>query len=357
MGVEEELLVVAADGSPRGMAATVLAGDDSLEKEIQRQQVETATVPCTTTDALADEVHRRRRDAVGAARRAGVEVVPLGTPPVPVEPQVTPEHRYRRMVAEYGRVASDQLTCGCHVHVEVGSLEEGVGVLDRVGPWLPVLRALSANSPFWQGEDTGYASYRTAVWNRWPSAGPPGPFGSLDAYDQAISAMLDTGALLDDGMVYFDARLSRALSTVELRVADVCLAVDDAVLVGALARALVATAARSWAAGEPPPAARREVLELAHWRAARSGLGDALVDPVSGRPAPAAAVLHALRAHVADALADAGDTALVERGCARVLADGTGARVQRALAAEHGGDLHALVTAVAARTDRASSLR
>jgi carboxylate-amine ligase len=233
----------------------------------------------------------------------------------------------------------------------VSSLEEGVGVLDRIGPWLPALRALGANSPFWHGEDTGYASYRTTIWDRWPSAGPTGPFGSLAAYDETVAAMLDTGALLDDGMVYFDARLSRALSTVELRVSDVCLSVDDAVLVAALARALVTTAARSWAAGEPVRATRQEVLSLAHWRAARSGLADALVNPVSGRPAPAAAVLRALRTHVADALTDAGDADLVEDDCARVLADGTGSAVQRALAAAHGGDLHAVVTAAVARTD------
>lgn len=354
MGVEEELLLVGPDGAPRDVAATVLAADDSLEEEIQSEQVETATVPCETAGALRAELVRRRRNAIDAARTAGAGIVPLGAPPVAVEPHVSPEHRYRRMIDEYGRVASEQLTCGCHVHVEVGTLEEGVGVLDRIGPWLPVLRALAANSPYWQGEDTGYASYRTTIWNRWPSAGPTGPFGSLAGYEHAVAAMLDTGALLDDGMIYFDARLSTALSTVELRVADVCLTVEDAVLVASLARGLVATASRAWADGEPPSVTRHEVLALTHWRAARSGLDGVLVNPVSGRPAPAGAVVGALREHVADALDEAGDTDLVEKGCERLLSEGTGAAVQRALAAEHDGDLAAMVAAVLSRTDAAS---
>ncbi len=127
----------------------------------------------------------------------------------------------------------------------------------------------SANSPFWHGEDTGYASYRTQIWQRWPTAGATGAFGTPECYDQVVADLIASGAALDEGMIYFDARPSRHYPTLELRVADVCLSVDEAVLVAALGRALVTTAAERWAAGEAVPDVRPEQLRAASWRAAR----------------------------------------------------------------------------------------
>jgi carboxylate-amine ligase len=354
-GAEEELLLVdTATGAPRGRAGAVRdeAGGD-LDGEMRTEQVETATAPHQGTDDLAADLRRRRREARDAARASGVDVAGLATSPVApeetAEPAAIPEGRYGRIADRFGAIATAQLTSGQHVHVEVGSPEEGVGVLDRIGPWLPVLRALAANSPCWRGRDTTYASYRSVVWSRWPSAGPTRVFGSLAAYDAAVAAMLATDTVLDEAMVYFDARLSRELGTVEVRVADVALEVDDAVLVAVLVRALVATAAQAHRRGEELPSAPVEALRLSHWRAARFGLSGDLVDPHDGHPKPAAEVLDALRGHVADALADAGDTDRAAEGCARLLADGTGADRQRAAAREANGDLAAVVRDARAR--------
>ncbi len=126
-----------------------------------------------------------------------------------------------------------------------------------------MLLALSSNSPFWQGADSGYASYRTQVWYRWPTAGPTEPFGDAAGYDRATARLLATGVPLDAGQFYFDARISATHPTVEVRVADVCLLARDAVLLAALTRGLVETAAREAADGLPvptspsPPCARR----------------------------------------------------------------------------------------------------
>lgn len=348
-GAEEELLLVdPASGAPRGRAGAVRdEAEGALDGEMRSEQVETATAPHHTAADLAADLHRRRREAREAARASGVDVAGLATSPVApdaaTESAAVPEGRYGRIADRFGAIATAQLTSGQHVHVEVGSPEEGVGVLDRVGPWLPVLRALATNSPWWRGRDTTYASYRSVVWSRWPSAGPTRVFGSLSAYEAAVASMLATGTVLDEAMVYFDARLSRELGTVEIRVADVALEVDDAVLVAVLARALVATAARARTRGEPTPTVPVEALRLAHWGAARWGLSGDLVDPRDGRPAPAREVLDALRAHVADALADTGDAELVADGCARLLTKGTGAQRQRAAARAADGDLTAVV--------------
>jgi carboxylate-amine ligase len=236
------------------------------------------------------------------------------------------------------------------VHVGVDSPDEGVGVIDRVGPWLPVLRALTANSPYWQGRDTGYASYRTEVWGRWPSAGPTEPFGSAATYDATVQTMVETGTVLDAGMIYFDARLNQKLSTVEVRVADVMLDVDDVVVFAAIARALVTTAAHRWHEATADVPMRTEVLKLAHWQAAHAGLTGDLVDPATVRPAPASVVLDALYEHLREALAETGDAELVRDGLDRLLRNGAGAERQRDTARRHDGDLRAVVSDAVART-------
>lgn len=354
-GAEEELLLVdRTSGAPRGRAGTVRdESDGELDGEMRTEQIETATAPHQKADDLADDLRRRRHEAREAARATGVDVAALATSPLAPddggENAAVSEGRYGRIAERFGAIATSQLTSGQHVHVEVASPEEGVGVLDRIGPWLPVLRALAANSPHWRGLDTTYASYRSVVWSRWPSAGPTRVFGSLEAYDAAVEAMLATDTVLDDAMVYFDARLSKRLGTVEIRVTDVALEVDDTVLVAVLARALVTTAAREHRAGAAVPTAPVEALRLAHWRASRWGLSDQLVDPRTGSTAPAADVLEALRHYVADALADAGDTARASDGLARLLADGTGSERQRAAARGADGDLAAVVRDAVAR--------
>jgi glutamate---cysteine ligase / carboxylate-amine ligase len=223
----------------------------------------------------------------------------------------------------------EQLVCGCHVHVSVESDDEAVAVLDRVRVWLPSLLALSANSPFWQGKDTGYASFRSQVMNRWPTSGPPPCLGSAEAYRTLVTDMVSSGVLLDEGMVYYDARVSFRYPTVEIRAADVCLDTRDAVLVAALCRGLVETAARQWRSGEPSPATPTELLRLASWQAGRHGTRGALLDPATSLPRPAAEVLRDLVDHVRPALRDTGDEALVEDRLAEVLDRGTGADRQR----------------------------
>jgi carboxylate-amine ligase len=352
LGVEEEFLLVDPDsGEPRAVGSTVLrrAGDGDLTAELQSEQVETATDPLRDLGDLLGEIRTRRAEAARAARAAGVEAVPLGTPPVPADAHVSPGARYRAMVERFGLTGREQLTCACHVHVAVGSDDEAVGALDRIRPWLAVVLALSVNSPFWAGADTGYMGYRSQVWGRWPSAGPTGPYGSAEAYRELTATLLGTDTLLDEGMLYFDARVSHHHPTVEVRVADVCREPADAVLVAALTRALVETAAREWAEGVPADPVRTEILRVAAWRASRSGLDADLLHPHTWRPAPAADVVRALLDHVGPVLRDAGDLDTVRELWQSLAARRPGATHQRR-AFEKGGDLRAVVLdALAAR--------
>jgi carboxylate-amine ligase len=308
-----------------------------LGLELQEQQLETSTRPCRSLDELHREIRRCRASAAAAAEKAGAQVAALATSPVPVEPTVVANTRYRRMAEAFGLTAQEQLTCGCHVHVEIASGDDGVAVLDRAAPWLAILLALSANSPFWHGVDSSYASFRYQAWGRWPSAGPAGPFGTAKCYRETVQQMVRTGTLLDKAMVYFDARLSDRYPTVEVRIADVCLRAEDAVLIAALARALVETEVQASEGGRPAPRTRMELLRLAAWRASRSGLDDVLLSPVTGLPEPAAVVANMLLDHCRDALADAGDTDAVTELLAALFARGNGAAFQRAEYRRSGG--------------------
>ena len=160
VGVEEELLLVDPDtGTPRAVASTVLrAAQDlggELTDELQAEQLETGTYPRRDLGEIGREILLRRREAATAAHRVGVEALPLATSPVAVDPHITDDPRYREMAHLFGLTAAEQLTCGCHIHVAVTSDEEAVAVVDRVQPWLAVLLAVTANSPFWNGLDTG----------------------------------------------------------------------------------------------------------------------------------------------------------------------------------------------------------
>jgi carboxylate-amine ligase len=338
VGVEEEFMLGSGDGTLRPVAPAALTHAHAvqpeteepggrLEKELKREQIETSTHPCERLDDLAEQLRAGRAAADEAARHAGARAAAVATAPGPLRSVVFPEPRAERVGAEFGLLADEQLTCGCHVHVEVADDDEGVRVIDHLRPWAAVLLALSTNSPFWDGKDSGYASFRTQVWGRWPTAGPTAPFGDAATYHEVVEDLVSSGTILDTGMIYFDARLSVRYPTVEVRVADVCLDVEDAVLQGALVRGLADTALT---AADPAPQPRTELLRVAAWRAARTGLSGDLISPVTGRPEPAADVVRSLVRHVSPALDRAGDLERVTARVEAVLEEGTGAHLQRA---------------------------
>lgn len=364
VGVEEELLLVDAHGGrPRSVAAQVLrhaderdeAGSDrgtggSLDHEFQQEQVETDTSPRRALEGLEREVRLWRDRAIRSAREAGARVLATGTSPMGGDPKLVQDTRYDVIAERFGLTASEQLTCGCHVHVSVADDEEAVTVVDRIRDWLPVLLALSANSPFWRGNDTHYASFRSQAMARWPSAGPLDVLGSARAWRAHVDAVVGTGVVLDEGMLYTDVRPSSRYPTVEIRVADVCLDVRDTVLLAALSRALVDTAAAEREAGEEPLGTPTSLLRLASWQAGREGLAGELLHPRTSRPAPAGDVVGALREHCAPALRDSGDLDLVDERLEVLRERGTGSAQQRAVLERTGsmGDVIAEIARVTA---------
>lgn len=360
VGVEEEMFLVDPQTclvlpvSRRAIVADEQQDDqpEDLEQELFLEQIEVNTEPTASLSELRAHLVAGRERAARAADGAGAAVIAVPTPIfVNRAGKVTPKPRYQQMLDLYGEVGRRGPVCGMHVHIEVDDDEEGVRIIDRVQPWLPVLVALSANSPFHKGVDTAYASWREQVWDGWPSAGPVEPFGDPATYHEAVRRLVDTGALLDEAMVYFDVRLSTTYPTVEIRVADVCTDIDDVLVVAALTRALVETEASTTEAAAPW---RVEMLRAGRWLARRYGLTGQLLDPRSGEQRPAAEVVDVLLDHVAEALQASEDDELVREGAERLLRDGGGAGRQRAAGGDD-TDLDAVAHDLLRRTQQSFS--
>jgi carboxylate-amine ligase len=352
VGVEEELMLVEpGTGQLAAVSPSAVSANEAPEEvgeELFLPMIETSTDPTDRAEVLLSGLRAGRRAVGEAAAAAGVRAVAMATPVLRADRagDFTPSPRYLKISSEYGELARQALVCAMHVHVDVSSEEEGVHVVDAIRPWLPFLVALSANSPFWQGRDTGHASWRSQVWSRWPTAGAAQPFGDVATYREVADTMMTWGGALDPGMLYFDVRLSRTFPTVEIRVADVCTDVEDAALVALLARALVTTVAID----PSPPTWRADLLRVAGWRAARFGLAADLVHPVKGVLAPPGAVFEALVERARPALEDAGDLERVQDSFDRLLARGNGATLQRRRFEER-GSLAAVVEDLAVRTE------
>jgi glutamate---cysteine ligase / carboxylate-amine ligase len=358
VGVEEEFLLVSHDaghlvaaGDRVARLTQMLAGDsNAADHELKQEQAEIGSKPCLSMNELRAQLIGRRRDLVAAAASVDARVAALATCPFAQQSSMTADPRYHRLIERFGAVTGDeQLTCGQHVHVSVTSDDEAVAAVDHLQQWLPTLRALSANSPFWHDRDTEHASYRSMLWARWPTSGPTQPFGSAAVYRDAVDRLIKSGAALDERSIYFDARSSARYPTVEIRVADVSTSVNRAVAIAALCRALVDESVRRWRAGEPPPPIRAEMVRAAGWMAARSGLTDRLLMLPEAEPVPAVDAVRRLVEFARPVLDRSGDADLVDTELERLLTTGTGADEQRALVAG-GADLRELTAWACDRT-------
>lgn len=363
IGVEEEyLLAEAGSGAlvPRAVdavaAASVVLGD-AITPELNLCQVEVGTPVCTSLAELDDAIRRLRRQVATAFRPLGLVALASGTHPFsPWQAQAVDRsnQRYARMEERYQVVARQQVICGYHVHVTVEDPAVRIEVLNRARSWLPLLLALSANSPYWQGADSGYASYRTQVWQRWPMAGMPPALEGPEAYDDLVAGLVRSGAIDDATHLYWYLRPSARYPTLEFRICDVCLETDDAVTLAGLLRALVWTCTAASRTGPPARspfgtgAGEDYQLRAAVWRAARYGLEGLLVDPQTGLVGPAAEVIRSAVARLTLGLEAHGDRVAVEAGVERILTRGNGAMWQREFEATVGQ--RALTAAIAERT-------
>ncbi|WP_307803879.1 carboxylate-amine ligase, partial [Micromonospora echinofusca] len=317
--MEEEFLVV--DPVTRRVvphAAPVVARaaarlGSRVSGEITKLHVETRTDPVSSAGTLREQLTEARRVVVESAAAEGLWVVAAGTPvlPGPSVPPVTEGPRQDRGTATFRGLHDELAICALHVHVELPDRERALRVSNHLRAYLPLLLVLTANSPYWDGRDSGYASWRTMIWPRWPVAGPPPRFTSLAHYEQVVGMLLTAGATVDTGTLFWDVRPSVTHPTLEVRVADVPVTAQESVLYAVLVRALVVTASEAVDRGDDGPDIPAEVLRAAYWRAARDGLAGELLDVRPGRLVPARELLAELVRTVRPALRAHGDEELV----------------------------------------------
>jgi carboxylate-amine ligase len=344
MGLEEEYFLVDPDSrTPQPAAPRVIAraaGDlgDSISGELMLYQIEVKTSPCADAGQLRTELLRLRTAAVAAACAEGLRLCASATPVLAQAglPAVGDHPRYRAGVAQYRAMLDDFAVCSLHTHIHLPDRELAVQVSNHLRPWLPLLVAMSANSPFYQGKDTGYASWRAVVRTRFPCLGPPPYAESLRHHEDLAAAMADSGAMLDADTPFWDIRPNPRVPTLEIRSMDVTADVDDAIALTVLLRALVTTAAARASAGEPGPRPSSELLRAAYWRAARDGWSGCGVDALTGQILPARIQAAHLLEYVSPHLDHHGDTQTVNEFMRRLTSRGSGAELQRASARRHG---------------------
>jgi glutamate---cysteine ligase / carboxylate-amine ligase len=343
LGVEEEYVLVDAV-EPHAVEAVEevyaqvpeeLRG--AAQHEYMRTQIEVAGPPQLELSGLHESMARLRAEMAAAAERAGVRLIAVGAAPAVGPPtRVVDSPRYHRMRERFGDLAPGGGMSGMHVHVSIPDPETGVQVLNHLRPWLPIFQAATANSPIFASQDTGYASWRSMLWERWPTVGPTPYLESHEQYETLVSDLVASGAMLDEGMLYWYARLSANYPTVEIRMGDVCPSLDDAMLLAALARALVATLLRDIRRGLLAPNVPHPLLMAAHWRSAHDGLEGVNIDMATRESRPAWRLMRQLFDYVRPELDRHGDleTATVLMG--RLRAKGTGAARQREVLARRG---------------------
>ncbi len=336
MGIEEEFhLVDLSTRWPAPRATEILGRLESSPRvyaaELQQTMIETNSAVTDDLETLRGHLFAHRAELVEAAHALGVGVaaagiIPLGGRGVPM----TDTPRYQRMLADYRLLVREQVICGMQVHVGIHDREIAARLLDRVSPWLPAFLALSASSPLSHaGEDTGYASARTLIWSRWPTAGGAGPLESAAEYEALVQSLLASGIISDPKMVYFDVRPSSHVPTIEMRICDACPSVDVVALIAGLFRAVVARELARLADGRPSTAVSPPVQRAAMWRAARSGLEGELVDLSGPRSVPARVLVRAIVTGLRPELEATGDWPMVQALCDAALARGSAAGRQR----------------------------
>lgn len=349
-GIEEEFFLAGADDMaltgrlPRGfVAACERSFGDWISRELLQPQIEIASPVFGHEEEARQRMAGLRTQLCDVAGEFGLRPIASGTYPCARWQQqwTTEEARYAGLREDFQIVGRRSLLCGLHVHVQVPDGIDRVVLMNRLMPWLPLFLALSASAPFWGGMRTGLKSYRQVAYDEWPRSGIPDFFDDEADYDDFVSLMRDTGAVNDASMLWWAIRPALRLPTLELRIADCCTDVDDAVAIASLFRCLVRAHVRQPALGARRSTHTRRIIDENRWRAGRYGIEARFIDEHRRTSRPAGELVDAALSLLAEDIEALGCHQMPAQ-LGRILARGTSAdrqlAIYRRLRDEHGAD-------------------
>jgi len=286
LGIEEEFQVI----DPQTMelrshlAQLFSEGESRLKEQIKREMhqpiIEVGTEICADIGEARREVTKLRREIIHLTHQNGLRIAAAGTHPfthwstVPI----TLHPRYEKIVEDLQMVARANLIFGLHVHVAVEDNEARIAIMDAARYFLPHVFALSVNSPFWLGENTGWKSYRTKIFERFPRTGLPDYFESWRAYDEFVNTLIETGCIDDGKKIWWDLRVHPHFPTLEYRICDVTMRVDETICIAALFQAITYKLWTLYDRNQAWRMYRRSLITENKQRAARFGLDGKLID-------------------------------------------------------------------------------
>ncbi len=302
-GIEEEYFLAdaASRGTPSPDAARAfhtLASDrvPGVGREVLQSQIEVSTPPGSDFAEARQRLATLRSDLAGIGHEHGLLVFASGTHPLACWPEQTLSEgdRYDHMVEEYGILATRNMVCALHVHVEVPNPDRRANLMRRMVPFIPLFLALSASSPFWERRPTGLAAYRMAAYSEWPRSGLPDLMDDAADYEHYVHVMTASGAIPDASFLWWALRPSMHYPTLELRICDSCARLADAVAIAALYRCAVRMLDRREEVNTGLTGASRAIASENLWRAQRHGVHATLIDEASARALPLSRQLDAL---------------------------------------------------------------
>jgi carboxylate-amine ligase len=356
IGIEEELMLLEESGL--GLAQgieTVLESvppelEGQVKPELMQSVLEIATTPCPDVRTAGEQLRTLRHAVTEITESHGMRLGAAGTHPFALfeDQEIVDRPRYRQLIDELQYVARQELIFGTHVHVGIEGADRAIYVADGIRRYLPLMLALSANSPFWRGKSTGMMSTRTAIFRAFPRAGIPPHYGTWEIFSNRVELMMRAGAIEDYTYLWFDVRPHPNLGTVETRVFDQMTRVEHTISMAALVAAIAHRMCALFDAEEPLVEYPTELVDDNKVRAALRGVDGKLIDFRRGERATAPEMAHKLIELVADHADELNCRPEVE-GIADLLQTGTGAHRQLELY-ERTGDMHALVAEIAEKS-------
>jgi carboxylate-amine ligase len=332
LGIEEEFQLI--DPKTRALRSHVhhlMAPEEGQDKEqfkteLHQSVIEVGTSICRDIQDARREVIELRTNLAKLARKKKLTIAAAGTHPFShwKDQKITPSPRYKEIVEDLQQVARANLIFGLHVHVGMEDRERAIHIMNAARYFLPHIFALSTNSPFWQGRNTGFKSYRSKVFDRFPRTGIPDHFTSLGEYQRYIDLLIKTRCIDNAKKIWWDIRMHPFFNTLEYRICDVPLRVDETIALAALIQAVTVKLDKLLSKNLGFRLYRRLLIAENKWRAARYGIEGKLIDFGKQEEVPCADLIHELLEFVDDVVDELGSRGEIEY-VHRILQQGTGA--------------------------------